>query len=63
MGRAAERVLAALSPDLERTETEIALAAGISLGDTQRGLDELSLDGAIADRIADGLRVWRLSND
>jgi predicted Rossmann fold nucleotide-binding protein DprA/Smf involved in DNA uptake len=59
MGRSAERVLAALN-ETEQTETEIAITAGLSLGEVQAGLDELALDGAISDRVEDGLRIWRL---
>lgn len=62
MGQSAERVLAVLDADIERTETQIAVAAGISLGETQRGLDELALCGAVADRFSDGLRVWRIAD-
>lgn len=62
MGRSAQRVLAALTTDREQTETEIAVAAGLSLTDTQRGLDELTLSGAVSSRRSDGLTVWRMDD-
>lgn len=60
MSRSAQQVLAAVR-EVQQTETEIALAAGISLGQVRAGLDELALDGVVVDRIEDGLRVWEIN--
>lgn len=61
MRREAIRVQAALSDVVDRTETEIALACGMTLAEVRRGLDELSLLGAVDQGEDGGLAVWILS--
>lgn len=62
----AVRVQAALSDVVDQTETEIALASGMTLAEVRRGLDELSVLGAVNQDDNGGLSVWLLkgaSND
>lgn len=62
----AVRVQAALSDVVDQTETEIALASGMTLAEVRRGLDELSVLGAVDQDDNGGLSVWLLkgaSND
>lgn len=56
----AVRVQAALSDVIDQTETEIALASGMTLAEVRRGLDELSLLGAVDQEDEGGLSVWML---
>jgi transcription initiation factor IIE alpha subunit len=62
MTRAAMKVLAALR-DAEQTETEIAIAAGVSLTDVRKGLDELAITGAVRSQMFEGLRYWRTTGE
>jgi hypothetical protein len=59
MTTGAVKVLAVLGIE-DRTETEIALSTGLTLGQVRSALDELLLTESVRERFFEGLRVYHV---